>query len=113
MILSGNDTAEHHEHHICSYPSCHKRISAGDNGVTWDSVGIEKEEFYYYNLSPLAKLAVVANPIDKSYRDNYFATSIYLHPECAAEWGMHLIKDAIEADSSVAQKLRTTVVKPS
>ena len=112
MILSGNDTAEHHEHHICSYPSCHKRISAGDNGVMWDSVSVEKEEFYY-NLSPLAKLAVVANPTDKPHRDVYFITSIYLHPECAAEWGMHLIKDALEADYSIARKLRTTVVKPS
>jgi hypothetical protein len=48
----------------------------------------------------------VAHP-DK-YVEKYgeYALNIELHPECAAEWAMHLIRDMFEADGAVAQKIR-------
>jgi hypothetical protein len=91
----------------CSYPSCHSRkIARSEDAVEWDLVHIPAEEFEW-NVSPLAKLAIKAHP--KVYSrgnqiDHYFVT-LYFHAGCAAEWGMHLIKDAIKSDN-VNRKLR-------
>jgi hypothetical protein len=91
----------------CSYPSCRSRkIARDEDAVEWDLVHIPTEE-YEWNVSPLAKLAIKAHP--KMYSrgnvyDHYFVT-LYFHAGCAAEWGMHLIKDALKSDN-VSRKLR-------
>jgi hypothetical protein len=91
----------------CSYPNCHnKKIARNEDAVEWDLVHISTEE-YEWNVSPLAKLAIKAHP--KVYNngqvvDHYFVT-LYFHAGCAAEWGMHLINDALKSDN-VNRKLR-------
>jgi hypothetical protein len=55
----------------------------------------------------LAKLAIKAHPKEYSsgrVLEEYFVT-LYFHAGCAAEWGMHLIKDALRSDN-VNRKLR-------
>jgi len=87
----------------CMYPSCRTRkIERHQDAVFWNGVHIPKEEFEHH-LSPIAKLAVVANP--KEEFRHYFVT-MALHVECAAEWGMHLIKDAL-GSHNVGTKLRS------
>jgi hypothetical protein len=88
----------------CMYPSCHNRkIERNQDAVFWNGVHIPKEEFEH-NLSPIAKLAAVANPREEQFR-HYFVT-MSLHVECAAEWGMHLIKDGLQSHN-VGTKLRS------
>jgi len=86
---------------MCSYPSCRNRkITREEDAVEWDLVHIADDEFEW-NVSPLAKLAIKAHP--KVYSRGDEATSYYVtlsfHAGCAAEWGMHLIKDAIQSDN--------------
>jgi hypothetical protein len=91
----------------CSYPNCRSRkIARDEDAVEWDLVHISTEE-YEWNVSPLAKLAIKAHPKEYSRGnviDHYFVT-LYFHAGCAAEWGMHLIKDALKSDN-VNRKLR-------
>lgn len=90
----------------CSYPSCRKKaIKLGEAFVMWDGVSYSRYEVERH-LPPMAKLDAVANP-DK-YVEQYdrYVFNFYLHPECAAEWGMHLIEDALKADSNVGRMLR-------
>ena len=74
--------------------------------MSWDIVHIAKDEFEF-NLSPLAKLAVVANPkiTDRGEEWGDYFVTLFMHAECAAEWGMHLIKDALQSHN-VGTKLR-------
>ncbi len=98
-----------HEVKECSYPNCkHKKISREEHAVCWNGVHIPNDEFDD-NLSPLGKLAVVANPrLDFNNREaTHYYMTMFLHAECAAEWGMHLIKDAL-GDYSIGNKLRET-----
>jgi hypothetical protein len=60
-------------------------------------------------LSPMAKLVVVANPTSLAKEYGSYTLNVELHPECAAEWGMHLIQDALIADPSVGRKLRSYI----
>jgi hypothetical protein len=96
-----------HEICYCSYPSCRNRkITRDQDAVSWDIVHIAKDEFEF-NLSPLAKLAVVANPkiTDRGEEWGDYFVTLFMHAECAAEWGMHLIKDALQSHN-VGTKLR-------
>jgi len=62
------------------------------------------DEAYQY-LSPQAKLMAVANPSDYVEKFGHYSINIELHPECAAEWAMHLTRDAFEADGGVITKM--------
>jgi hypothetical protein len=98
---------QEHEVMECAYPNCkNKRIARDENAVCWNGVHIPKEEFES-NLSPMAKLAAVANPTEFMEKHGYYYVTIAIHAECAAEWGMHLIKDAM-GDYSIGNKLRGT-----
>ena len=89
----------------CAYPSCRSRkIARKQDAVFWDGVHLSKDVFEN-NLSPLAKLATVANPTDFMEKQGYYYVSLAMHAECAAEWGMHLIKDALKSHN-VGTKLR-------
>jgi hypothetical protein len=90
---------------MCVYPSCRNRkIRRNEDAVFWDGVNIAKDEFEG-NLSPLAKLAAVANPSEFTEKYGYYYVTLALHAGCAAEWGMHLIKDALQSHN-VGTKLR-------
>lgn len=93
----------------CAYPSCHhKEIKNTDNAVIWDGVAINADDFNARNLTPLAKLAVTSNPDKHMTIYNHYGVRLAFHPECAAEFGMHLIKDTIVGDNDVGRKLRGT-----
>jgi hypothetical protein len=48
----------------------------------------------------------IANPGKYVEKFGDYALNIELHPECAAEWAMHLIRDALNADGNVGTKMR-------
>jgi hypothetical protein len=88
----------------CFYPNCGFRhaIEQGDAHVTWD-VRLPLQTIYAM-FPPVVKLAIEANTnIDRKYPSK--PLNIYLHPECAAEWGMQLIKDALKANYRVGRRL--------
>lgn len=89
----------------CSYPSCkNHRINKGDPVVIWDNVDFPKEEVEN-RLSPMGKLAVIANPSEWIEKIGCYGFNMELHPECAAEWGMHLIENALAADPNIGRAL--------
>ena len=91
----------------CSYSSCRNRkITREQDAVSWDLVHIPRDEFEF-NLSPMARLATIANPklTDKGEEWGDYFVTLFMHAECAAEWGMHLIKDALQSHN-VGTKLR-------
>lgn len=90
---------------MCVYPSCRNRaIRRDEDAVFWDGVNIARDEFES-SLSSLGKLAVVANPSEYTEKYGHYYVTLAMHAECAAEWGMHLIKDALESHN-VGRKLR-------
>lgn len=93
---------------FCSYPSCkHRRIEKDKPFVAWRGVDFSPEQINA-DLSPMAKLAVIANPSEFVEKFGVYELNMELHAECAAEWGMHLIKDALVADPVIGNKLRST-----
>ena len=60
-----------------------------------------------YNIHTLHTLhpppQTTHHPSQKKYPSK--PLDVYLHPECAAEWGMQLIKDALEANCKVGRRL--------
>ena len=91
----------------CMYPNCRNRkIERRQDAVFWNSVHVPKSEFEH-NLSPIAKLANLANPRLQSDGKEWghYIVTMALHAGCAAEWGMHLIKDAL-GSHNVGTKLR-------
>ena len=86
----------YHEPQECAYPSCRKRmVHRDDDIVIWEGVNVSKKNFED-NLSPMAKLATIANPSEYYQKHGQYYVQLVMHAECAAEWGMHLIKDALE-----------------
>jgi hypothetical protein len=91
----------------CMYPSCRDtKILRTQDAVFWDGITIPDDEFEF-NLSPMAKLTTRSHP--KIYSDGktikrYYVT-MAMHAGCAAEWGMHLIKDSLQSHN-VGTKLR-------
>jgi hypothetical protein len=93
-------------HGYCSYPNCRKRkIDRDKPFVSWMGVHFPIDEAYQY-LSPQAKLMAVANPSKYVEKFGHYSLNMELHPECAAEWAMHLIRDALNADGNVGVKMR-------
>lgn len=93
---------------VCAYPSCRNRKLFPDKPfVEWHHAVFSKQQVED-NLSAMSKLAVIANPTGYVEKYGEYGFNIQLHPECAAEWGMHLIKNAIEANRDVGSKLRGT-----
>jgi len=89
----------------CFYPNCRGPvIEFPDSYVTWD-VHVPLQAIYDA-FPPVVKLAIQENT-NTNPDDPSRMLTFYLHPECAAEWGMHLIRDALEADDKVGRKLRS------
>lgn len=92
------------EAHQCFYPNCKliAVIEREDAHVTWD-VRLPLQTIYDM-FSPVVKLAIEENTkINRKYPSK--PLYIYLHPECAAEWGMQLIKDALNSNDRVGRRL--------
>lgn len=93
---------------FCSYPNCNlKTITQHEPFVQWDGIKFKPEQVED-ELSPIAKLAAVANPEKFVEKFGHYGFNIELHPECAAEWGMHLIQDALKANYNLGSRLRDT-----
>lgn len=109
--MSGHKNSEQSPlffHGNCSYPNCkRKKIEKNAPFVEWHGVAFTTEQIHD-ELHPMAKLAAIANPTQFVERYGYYPVNMELHAECAAEWGMHLIRDAINADPKVGNKLRST-----
>jgi hypothetical protein len=89
----------------CSYPSCHgRKIKPDEPFVEWLGVSFTVNQVAH-QLAPLAKLAVVANLDDYAAKTGNLSFSMFLHPKCAAEWGMHLTQDALTVDPTVGRVL--------
>jgi hypothetical protein len=89
----------------CFYPNCHIRskLYNRDACVTWDTnVPLEA---IFKRFPPIVKLAIQENCDEYTEQYQQIIFSFYLHPECAAEWGMHLIKDALDSNRHVGRKL--------
>lgn len=90
----------------CVYPNCkHREMSESKPFVEWHGVHFSIKNVMD-NLSPIGRLAEENNPDDYVAKYKHYVFNIELHSECAAEWGMHLIKDALNADYSLGSKLR-------
>lgn len=109
--MSGYKNAEQSPFYFkgsCSYPNCkHRKIEKDAPFVEWHGVSFTPEQVVD-ELSPMAKLATVANPSDFVEKFGHYVFNMELHAECAAEWGMHLIKDSFQADPAIGNKLRST-----
>ncbi len=94
--------------YILSYPNCkHKKIEKHSPFVEWHGVYFSPKQVTD-EQHPMAKLAAIANPSEEVEKWGSYGFNMELHAECAAEWGMHLIKDAIKANPMVGNKLRST-----
>ena len=89
----------------CFYPNCNvgRAIEERDAHVEWRA-DIPLEAIYK-RFPPVVKLAMQENCYDYERQYQKMVFDFYLHPECAAEWGMQLIKDALEADYRVGRRL--------
>lgn len=89
----------------CFYPNCSikGRIKDKDACVTWlTDLPLEN---IYKRFPPIVKLAIQENCYDYERQYQKMGFDFYLHPECAAEWGMQLIKDALDANDRVGRRL--------
>jgi hypothetical protein len=103
------DDCPYRLYYKCAYPNCKNngaKIDKDKPFVIWDSMGVEKEQVWD-GLSPIARLSETSNLSEFVEKYGYYPLNLELHPGCAAEWGMQLIKDAINADANVARSLRT------
>jgi hypothetical protein len=88
----------------CFYPNCGFRhaIEQGDAHVVWDAH--LPLQTIYAMFPPVVKLAIQENTNHRKEYPNRMLT-VYFHPECAAEWGMQLIQDALKANYRVGRRL--------
>lgn len=88
----------------CFYPNCtvDSKLKDRDACVIWD-VRLPLQTIYDM-FSPVVKLAIEENTkINREYPSK--PLYIYLHSECAAEWGMQLIKDSLNSNNRVGRRL--------
>tara|TARA_R100001443_G_scaffold698_2_gene2805 strand:+ start:1376 stop:1762 length:387 start_codon:yes stop_codon:yes gene_type:complete len=88
----------------CAYPSCRKGKITGETPyVSWH--GNLDLEHLYTTLPAVAKLVIQEHKDDFMQKHNRVTWLYLVHAECAAEWGMHLIKDAMKAEGNVGRVL--------
>ena len=73
--------------------------------MAWDGVGVSENQVMRV-LSPIGRLAESENRSDNVVKSGVYWFNMEMHTECAAEWGMHLIKDALSVDYNLGNKLR-------
>jgi len=90
----------------CFYPNCGSRrhtLKDGDEVVVWNA-NIPLEDIYE-RFPPVVKLAIQENCGDYERTYQRMGFDVFLHPECAMEWGAHLIQDSMRASDKVGQIL--------
>ena len=90
----------------CAYPSCRrKNIDQDGPFVSWNGVAVPENQVTDA-LSPIGRLAESENRPDVVVNSGVYWFNMEMHTECAAEWGMHLIKDALDVNYNLGSKLR-------
>ena len=88
----------------CAYPNCRKGKITGETPyVSWH--GNLDLEHLYTTLPAVAKLAIQEHKDDFMQETNTITWLYLVHAECAAEWGMHLIKDAMGVEADIGRVL--------
>ena len=90
----------------CFYPNCGSRghrLKSGDEVVVWNA-NIPLEVIYE-RFPAVVKLAIQENCNDYESKYQKMGFDIFLHPECAMEWGAHLIQDSMRASDKVGRIL--------
>ena len=91
----------------CAYPNCHVppdgKITGEEAYVSW-TTDLDLNALYE-RFHPVVKLAIEENGDKYQKKYNAVLWTIVLHPECATEWGMHLIKDGLQADGHTGRLL--------
>jgi hypothetical protein len=88
----------------CAYPNCRSgKVHKEQAYVAWD--GSLDLNLVFTRVAPVIKLAMQEHLHPHEVADKCLAWPFILHPECAAEWGMQLISDALKANSQVGRVL--------
>jgi hypothetical protein len=88
----------------CTYPNCHSgKIDPKRGYIVWD--GTLDLNVMFARVPPVVKLAMQEHLEHKGVRDGYLNWPFMFHAECAAEWGMQLISEALKVDSNVGRVL--------
>ena len=88
----------------CTYPNCRfNLIGESLPYVVWD--GALDLKLLYTRVPPIVKLAMQEHLDSKQQANKCIYWNYFLHPECAAEWGMQLISDALKANPDVGLSL--------
>ena len=88
----------------CGYPNCRfGRLDYNDPHTQWDTT--TSLEQIYQRVPPIVKLAIQENLEGYQREQGFLFTKLFMHPECSAEWGMHLIKEGIQTKSTVGRIL--------
>jgi hypothetical protein len=88
----------------CAYPNCRSgKIVKGQAYVIWDTA--LDLNIMFAQVAPVIKLAMQEHLHPHELEGNYLPWTFMLHPECAAEWGMQLISDALKANTQVGRVL--------
>jgi hypothetical protein len=88
----------------CTYPNCRSgKVVTGQAYVVWD--GHLDLPLMFSRVAPVVKLAMQEHLHPHELKENYLYWPFILHAECAAEWGMQLISDALKANSQVGRVL--------
>jgi hypothetical protein len=88
----------------CAYPNCRKGKVTGETPYVQWSGALDLEQIYTV-LPAVVKLALQENKSDYIKKYNQLPWHYLIHAECAAEWGMHMIKDAMKAEGNVGRIL--------
>lgn len=88
----------------CTYPNCRSgKVVTGQAYVVWD--GHLDLPLMFSRVAPVVKLAMQEHLHPHELKENYLYWPFILHAECAAEWGMQLISDALKANAEVGRVL--------
>lgn len=88
----------------CAYPNCEKGKITGETPYVQWSGALDLEQIYTV-LPAVVKLALQENKSNYEKKYNQLPWHYLIHAECAAEWGMHMIKDAMKAEGDVGRTL--------
>lgn len=88
----------------CAYPNCRSGKVFKDKGhVIWD--GSLDLNVMFAQVAPIIKFAMKEHLPPHEIEGNYIRWPFILHAECAAEWGIQLISDALKANPQVGRVL--------
>ena len=88
----------------CAYPNCRSgKVTKAQGYVVWDT-DLDLN-LMFTQVAPVIKLAMQEHLPSHEIEGRYISWPFILHAECAAEWGMQLISDALKANPQVGRVL--------